>query len=339
MTNPLLDVKNLNVTFKMQGQEIHAVRGIDLTLSPGESLGIVGESGCGKTAMAKALVKFLPLETTQVSGEIWYQNENLVTYSKSKMQGVYGKEIGMIFQDPATSLNPTLTIGTQIIEGYRQHFRNATWHEAKQIAVEMLNKVGIDQALEVMEAYPDALSGGMRQRVMISLALICKPKILLADEPTTALDVTIQLQIIDLLKHLQKEMGMAIILITHDIGLVSQFCDRALVMYAGKIVESAYVAQLFTDPKHPYTQRLLQALPRPDQSTKGILTPIEGTPPNLALPLNYCSFCTRCSKAMNICGIAVPPLFEVGHAHWSACFKHDPRGSVNERDISNNSNI
>lgn len=321
----LLEVKGLNVSFLIRGNPLHAVRGINLSLGKGEFLGIVGESGCGKSAAAKAILRLLPSQATHTSGEVLYQNENLFAYSEGQMRKIRGKEIGIVFQDPGTSLNPTQKIGKQIREGYLHHFPHATLLEGKQAALEMLYKVGMDNPREVMEYYPHMLSGGMRQRVMIALALICGPQILIADEPTTALDVTIQSQILDLLKQLQEETGIAIILITHDMRLVAQYCDRVLVMYAGKIVESGTVHELFSNPSHPYTKRLLEALPRLEQPQINPLVSIEGTPPPLTLPLNYCSFCSRCSEAMNICAMAAPEMYRVGGTQWSACFKHDFR--------------
>ena len=222
-----------------------------------------------------------------------------------------------------TSLNPTLKIGKQVMEGYLRHFPSASQNQAKEIALEMLHKVGIPHPEERFDTYPHTLSGGMRQRAMIALALACKPKILIADEPTTALDVTIQAQILDLLQTLQHEMS--IILITHDMSVVAKMCDRVLVMYAGQIVESASVEQIFAHPQHPYTQRLLAAIPRLNQAKDHPLIPIEGTPPNLSNPLKGCGFCARCPHAMHICAKEQPPLFEVTPDHYSACFKHDKR--------------
>lgn len=318
-----LDVKNLNVTFKTQGQELQAVRGIDFSLFEGETLGIVGESGCGKSTVAKAFLQLLPKKIAEVKGEIWYESKNLMSLSESEMQRMRGKELGMIFQDTASSLNPTLKIGTQIKEGYRKHFPLTSQKEVTEIVYDILNKVGLSQ--EILEAYPYTLSGGMRQRAMIALALICKPKILLADEPTNALDLTIQSRILNFLKQNQKEMKTSILLITHDLGLAAQFCDRVLVMYAGKIIESAPVDTLFQNPQHPYTKGLFQAIPRPHYAQKYSLKPIEGRPPNLTLSINHCSFCNRCPDSMNICAIHSPPLFQTTEFHGCACFKNDPR--------------
>jgi len=327
MTKPLLSIKNLNVSFSTQRQKLHAVRNVNFELHAGETLGIVGESGCGKSATAKALVQLIPRHYADLSGEIWYQDQNLASFSEKQMQKIRGKEIGMIFQDPMTSLNPTMKIGKQIVEGYLRHFPEIPWKSAWAYAIEMLHLVGIPNPDERMNEYPHTLSGGMRQRVMIAIALACKPKLILADEPTTALDVTIQAQILDLMKEIQRKTQTSIVLITHDLSVVAKCCDRVLVMYAGKIVESATVDQLFANPQHPYTQRLLQAIPRLDKCKSEPLIPIEGTPPNLSLPLPGCGFCARCPMAMRICVEQSPPLLHLKDGHYSACFKHDPRMS------------
>ncbi len=321
----LLTIRNLHVKFRTQGLLLHAVRGIDFTLNAGETLGIVGESGCGKSATAKGLIRLNPAHTSELSGEILYEGKNLIHFSEAEMQGVRGKEISMIFQDPMTSLNPTQKIGRQIVEGYLRHFPKTPFPEAKKVAIELLHQVGIGNAEERFECYPHTLSGGMRQRAMIALALACQPKILLADEPTTALDVTIQAQILDLLKSIQKKTQTSILLITHDMSVVARMCDRVLVMYAGQIVESATVDQLFTAPQHPYTRRLLQAIPRLHCPKNEPLLPIEGSPPNLCYPLKGCPFAARCHEAMRICAHNSPPLITVGDAHHSACFLHDER--------------
>ncbi len=323
--NKLLEVEDLHVTFRSQGEQIRAVRGIHFTLYKGEILGIVGESGCGKSAAAKALVKLIPPHTATIEGHVYYEGKDLAAFSEKQMREIRGKEISMIFQDPMTSLNPTLKIGVQIVEGYLRHFPHAPYQTAWKEATEMLHRVGISNPTERMHTYPHTLSGGMRQRVMIALALACKPKALIADEPTTALDVTIQAQILDLMKQISQETQTSMILITHDLSVVAHFCDRVLVMYAGKIVESAPVDQLFAHPRHPYTKRLLQAIPRLDQPKGAPLLPIEGMPPNLSLPLPGCGFCARCPHAMNICTVQSPPLYTLSPGHISACFTHDKR--------------
>jgi len=306
-----IEVKDLEVSI----QNIRAVRNVSFTLYEGEKLGIVGESGCGKTILMKALLQLLPSTATIDSGEIWFQGNNLVTLTEKELQGIRGKEIGMIFQDPMTSLNPTLKIGYQIAEGYRRHFPLISKKEAKERALELLQQVGISEPELRMEQYPHLLSGGIRQRAVIALALASKPSILIADEPTTALDVTVQAQILDLLLQLQQ----SILLITHDLSIVASFCDRVLVMYAGQIVEEATVSELFANPKHPYTKRLLQSIPRIDGQEK-ILHPIAGSPPDLSIPLQGCAFCSRCTEAIDICRTETPPLFG-----GNRCWKNDKR--------------
>jgi oligopeptide transport system ATP-binding protein len=321
----LLTVKNLNVSFPMQKRELHAVRGIDFTLSEEEVIGIVGESGCGKSASAKAVVQLFSSKNVKIEGEVIYKGKNLSDLSSKQMQKVRGKEIGMIFQDPMTSLNPTMKVGEQIIESLRVHFPHLSRAEMRLKGIEMLEKVGIPSPQDRFDSYPHTLSGGLRQRCLIAAALICHPTLLIADEVTTALDVTIQAQILDLLKEIKKEMKMSILLITHDLSIVAQFCDRVLVMYAGKIVEDASVDALFSKPEHPYTQRLLQALPRLDQEKTEKLHAIEGSPPNLSASIKGCSFTPRCTQAMRICAQESPPPYSIGPAHFACCFLHDPR--------------
>ncbi len=318
---PHIEVKNLQVTLQSQGQTIEAVRNVSFTLYEGERLGIVGESGCGKTILMKSLLQLLPSSATINSGEIWYQGNNLVTLTEKELQGIRGKEIGMIFQDPMTSLNPTLKIGYQIAEGLLRHFPLISKKEAKERALELLKQVGIPEPELRLDQYPHLLSGGIRQRAVIALALASKPSILIADEPTTALDVTVQAQILDLLHELQK--GTSTLLITHDLSIVASFCDRVLVMYAGQIVEEASVEELFAHPKHPYTQRLLESIPRIDGKGDK-LHPIAGSPPDLSISLEGCAFCSRCTEAMNICRTETPPLFE-SSGQKTRCWLLDPR--------------
>lgn len=316
-----LEVKDLHVTFQMQNSQLHAVRGIDFFLTEGETVGIVGESGCGKSATAKALIRLHSSLNTRSSGEIWFDEENIAAFSERQMREVRGKGIGMIFQDSAASLNPAMTIGAQLTEGYYKRFIHASKAEARDAACQMLHRVGMPSPETTMASYSHTLSGGMRQRALIAMILICKPKILLADEPTTALDPINQRDILHLLRQQQKETGMSILFITHDMRLVADFCDRVMVMYGGRIVESASAKEIFHTPKHPYTVGLLHAIPK-----KGsFLTAIEGGPPNLSLSLPYCSFCSRCPDAMNICAKSTPPLFQIAESHWNACFKYDPR--------------
>ncbi|MCX6988403.1 MAG: ABC transporter ATP-binding protein [Chlamydiae bacterium] len=322
---PLLSIENLQITFSSHGKKIHAVSGVDFSLCKGETLGIVGESGCGKSATAKAIMCLLPPHSTSLAGKIEYQGQNLLTLPEKQMQAMRGKEIGMIFQDPMTSLNPTLKIGIQIIEGYRKHHPEVSFAAAFDYAIEMLHLVGIsDPAARALE-YPHTLSGGMRQRVMIAIALACKPQILIADEPTTSLDVTIQAQILHLLKEIQKKTATSLILITHDLSVIAGICDRVIVMYAGKIVESAPVNDLFYTPQHPYTQKLIQAIPSISRPRNAPLFSIEGHPPQLYARPAGCSFAPRCDVAMKICMQKTAPTVDISPGHYSCCWLHRKR--------------
>lgn len=321
----ILQVRNLNIAFKTQGQMLHAVRGIDFTLQEGEALGIVGESGCGKSSAAKALLRLLPSDASHVSGELIYKHQNIESAPENRMQKLRGREIAMIFQDPLSFLNPTQKVGVQILEGYFRHFRAASQKEGKNIACQLLQELGFARPEEVMEAYPHTLSGGMRQRILIALALICQPKILLADEPTASLDPSLRVRILSLLKRMQHQSKMGIILITHDMSIAASFCDSILVMYAGKIVEQGDAGAVFCNPQHPYTQMLVKSMPSLDFPKTQTLAVIEGVPPSLNLSLGHCAFCSRCPSAMNICAEASPSFMQHSEKHWSACFKHRKR--------------
>jgi len=328
--NNLLTVKKLRTTLSSQNRKIRAVRNVSFDLKPGETLGIVGESGCGKSIMAKTITRLLPRLTAEVeSGEVLYRGEDLLSKSEAEMRATRGKEISMIFQDPMTSLNPTMKIGKQIAEGYRLHHPKATSEEVYTRVIELLNQVGIPQPEARYNQYPHELSGGMRQRVMIAIAMIAKPHILIADEPTTALDVTIQAQILELLKAIQKKENMSIILITHDFSIVSNFCDRVLVMYAGEIIEVATVDQLFNSPKHPYTRRLLHSIPRLDTPIGKALYTIQGSPPDLASITPGCSFQNRCPNAEERCRREKPPCLSIEEGHFASCFLYK-KGAKNE---------
>lgn len=328
--NTLLKIKDLHTTLSSRSQKIRAVRGVSFELKPGETLGIVGESGCGKSIMAKSITGLLPRLTATIdSGEILYKNQDLLQLSEKKMRSIRGKEISMIFQDPMTSLNPTMKIGRQIGEGYRLHHPKATQEEVYTRVIELLKQVGIPQAEARYNQYPHELSGGMRQRVMIAIAMIAKPHILIADEPTTALDVTIQAQILELLKSIQKKENMSIILITHDFSIVSNFCDRVLVMYAGEIIEQATVDQLFKSPKHPYTRRLLHSIPRLDTPMGKSLYSIHGSPPDLALISPGCSFVKRCPHAETRCQTQKPTCFHIEEGHCASCWLY----AEGEKDV------
>jgi oligopeptide/dipeptide ABC transporter ATP-binding protein len=314
----MIEVKDLKVTIQTQSQKIEAVRGVSFKLNEGEKLGIVGESGCGKTILMKSLLQLLPPTASVDKGAIWYEGKDLVKLREKELQKIRGKEIGMIFQDPMTSLNPTLKVGYQITEGFLRHFPAVTKKEAEAKALELLVQVGVPEPKLRLEQYPHVLSGGLRQRIVIALALAAEPRVLIADEPTTALDVTVQAQILELLQHLQR--GKSTLLITHDLSLIAAFCDRVLVMYAGQIVEEADVEELFARPKHPYTQKLLQSIPRIDGKGEKLL-PIAGSPPDLSQPIQGCAFCPRCVESMHICREEHPPLFE----QKVRCWLMDPR--------------
>lgn len=320
MGDPLLTVENLNVSFSTYLGKIEAVRGISFSISKGETLAIVGESGCGKSVTAQAIMGLIPPTYGKIEqGKILFQGKDLCQLSEKEKESVRGKEIGMIFQDPLTSLNPTMTIGKQLTEGIRKH-EGLSYEQAASHALEILKWVGIPEPQKRMKQYPHELSGGMRQRIMIAIALMCNPKLLIADEPTTALDVTIQAQILQLLKNIQKEKQTSIILITHDLGIVAGMCDRVIVMYGGKILEIGNIRDLFYSPFHPYTQGLLRSIPRLDMDKNKELIPIEGSPPSLLNPPVGCPFVSRCPFAMRICAQKMPPLMELSHDQQTACW-------------------
>lgn len=302
----ILEVKNLKVSFSLYGKKLEAVRGISFSIQEGEIVALVGESGSGKSAAVQALTR---LSTASVEGSAYFEGEDLLKKSERQLREVRGKKIGMIFQDPLSSLNPTMKIGDQIAEGMIYHKLTGK-KEAHAKAVELLHRVGVPDPILRAQQYPHSLSGGMRQRVLIATALACDPKLLIADEPTTALDVTISTQILSLLKSIRKSL----LLITHDLGVVSTVCDRVLVMYAGKIVEEGYVDEVLTSPKHPYTQMLLQAIPRLDRPLADRLVPIDGAPPSIDNPLSGCPFAPRCPYAHDQCKHE-PPL-QNGSACW-----------------------
>ncbi|ASR49896.1 peptide ABC transporter ATP-binding protein [Paenibacillus kribbensis] len=314
----LLEVTNLRTEFKTAAGTIRAVDGVDLSVGQGETLGIVGESGCGKSITSLSIMQLLPKGLGKVAaGEVRFNGENMLEFSERKMRSIRGNEMAMIFQEPMTSLNPVFKIGKQIAESARYH-HGVSKQKAKAMAVEMLTKVGIPRPEKVAVSYPHELSGGMRQRVMIAMAMICNPKLLIADEPTTALDVTIQAQILDLMRELQKSEGTSILMITHDLGVVAEMCDRVVIMYAGQVVEETDVKTLFKDPKHPYTQSLLASLPQLN-SDQERLASIPGQVPNpLDMPKG-CRFAPRCQFAKEICLAEAPELVEVEPGHKSRC--------------------
>jgi oligopeptide transport system ATP-binding protein len=320
----ILEVKDLHVSFHTYAGEVKAVRGVNFHVNRGEAVAIVGESGCGKSVTAQSLMKLIPMPPGQIKqGEIIFNGEDIVQKSSKEMESIRGKEIGMIFQDPMTSLNPTMTIGNQIMEGLIKH-QNMSKAAARERAIELLTTVGIPQPEKRVHQYPHEFSGGMRQRAMIAIALACSPKLLIADEPTTALDVTIQAQILDLMKDLQKKMGTSIILITHDLGVVADMCDRVIVMYAGKVIETGTVDDIFYNPQHPYTKGLLRSVPRLDLNRDEPLMPIFGTPPDLLRPPVGCGFTARCESAMRVCQEYDPQLQEISKTQRAACWLQHP---------------
>jgi oligopeptide/dipeptide ABC transporter ATP-binding protein len=323
----LLSVKDLKVTFKTDDGIVSAVNGLSLSLEAGETLGIVGESGSGKSVTALSIMRLIAMPPGRIdSGSIEFNGQDLLKVGEAQMRQIRGNKISMIFQDPMTSLNPVLTVGDQIAEAIMLH-QHKNKHEALKRAIEMLKIVRIPEAEKRIHNYPHQFSGGMRQRVMIAMALACDPQLLIADEPTTALDVTIQAQILDLMRDLQKRLNSAIIMITHDLGVVAEVCERVLVMYAGNLVEYGTVDQIFRDPKHPYTLGLLQSLPRLDEADRKRLVPIEGQPPNLLHLPAGCSFAARCRYAIEVCPTQPPPLIDFGEGHVARCvlYKEDSK--------------
>ncbi|MFD2044440.1 ABC transporter ATP-binding protein [Ornithinibacillus salinisoli] len=321
----ILEVKDLHVTFTTYGGTIQAVRGVDFHLNKGETLAIVGESGCGKSVTSNAIMRLIPNPPGKINaGKILFKGKDLTSVSEKKMRSIRGVDISMIFQDPMTALNPTLTIGTQLMEGLRQH-QNVSGAKAKQKALEMMDLVGISNPEERLKQYPHQFSGGMRQRIVIAIALICEPELLIADEPTTALDVTIQAQILELFEKIQEVTGVSIILITHDLGVVAKIADRIAVMYAGKIIETGTKRDIFYEQQHPYTKGLLKSVPRLDvQGEK--LNPIDGTPPDLFSPPKGCPFAPRCPLVMEVCNKIYPDATQLNDSHQVYCWLQDERG-------------
>ncbi|HYF84551.1 MAG TPA: ABC transporter ATP-binding protein [Clostridia bacterium] len=329
----LLELKDLEVSFDTYAGEVKAVRGVSFHLDKGEAIAIVGESGCGKSVTAQSIMRLIPSPPGRVkNGSIMFNDKEILKLSEREMQVIRGSEIGMIFQDPMTSLNPTMSIGKQIMEGLIKH-RHLSKSQANEEALKMLKLVNIPNAERRMKQYPHEFSGGMRQRAMIAIALACNPKLLIADEPTTALDVTIQAQIIDLMQDLQKELNTAIILITHDLGVVADMAQRILVMYAGKIIESGTLDDIFYRPHHPYTWGLLKSVPRLDAKQKENLMPIDGTPPDLFAPPVGCGFAARCEYCMSICKEMQPEFLQVADGHHSACWLSHPNAPKVERPV------
>lgn len=314
----LLEVKDLHTSFFTDSGEVKAVNGVSFTLKPGEIMGIVGESGSGKSVTAYSIMQILAETGRITEGHVLYRGEDLATFDNKKMAGFRGKCCSIIFQDPMTSLNPVFTVGSQIMEAIRLH-TNKSKSEVKARAIEMLELVGVNEPAKRINQYPHELSGGMRQRVMIAMALACEPDILIADEPTTALDVTIQAQILELMQDLQKRLGMAIIMVTHDLGVIADMCDKIVVMYGGSICERGTADDIFYDARHEYTKGLLRSIPNVNNS-KERLIPISGTPINLLNMPKGCAFCSRCENAMKICLEQKPEEMEISATHKASCW-------------------
>ncbi|HEX7592654.1 MAG TPA: ABC transporter ATP-binding protein [Anaerolineae bacterium] len=316
----LLEVKDLKTEFHTQDGIVHAVNGVSFTVDEGETLGLVGESGCGKSVSVLSIMRLIPVPPGKISnGQVLFQGRDLLQVDDEEIRSVRGNKIAMVFQDPMTSLNPVLTIGTQIGEALELHL-GMTKEQARKRSVDLLEMVGIPEAEGRLDDYPHQFSGGMRQRVMIAMGLSCSPQLLIADEPTTALDVTIQAQIIDIVKRLKRELGMAIIWITHDLGVIAGLADRINVMYAGFIIETAQVKELFANPVHPYTLGLLASIPRLDEIRKAKLTPIEGLPPDLIQMPKGCPFYDRCRFRTDKCAQENPVLELAAVRHSVACW-------------------
>jgi oligopeptide transport system ATP-binding protein len=318
---PLLDVRDLRTRFHTDRGVVHAVDGVSFTLEAGEALAVVGESGSGKTVSALSVMGLIPDPPGRIeAGEVLLNGRDLLELSDDEMRKIRGREVAMIFQDPMTSLNPVLTVGRQLTEGMEHHL-GVGRREATDRAVEMLTLVGIPNARERLSHHPHQFSGGQRQRLMIGMALACSPSLLIADEPTTALDVTIQAQIVALVKDLQRQLGMAILWITHDLAVVAGLVDRVVVMYAGHVVEEAPVDRLFEYPRHPYTMGLLRSMPDPRERAQDRLASIEGAPPDVLEAFTHCPFVDRCTHAVGRCSEERPPLMEVEGGHTSACWQ------------------
>lgn len=315
----LLEVKNLKVSFFTPAGEVKAVGGIDYNLKYNEVMGIVGESGSGKSVEAYTIMGLLQSPGKVLDGEILFEGENILDYSDKEMEDFRGNKASIIFQNPMTCLNPVYTVGNQLMEAVLSH-KNISKEDARKKAIEMLELVGISNPEKRLEMYPHELSGGMRQRIMIGMGLICEPRLLIADEPTTALDVTIQAQILELMKNIQKKTKMSIIFITHNLGVVAKICDRVSVMYAGKIIEQGTVDDIFYKASHPYTYGLMKSLPRIDTNVHERLKSIEGTPVDMLDPPKGCGFASRCEHCMKICLREDPPEIAIDKDHWLKCW-------------------
>ncbi len=323
--NNILEVKNLRVSFHTYAGEVKAVRGVSFELETGKALAVVGESGCGKSVTAKSIMGLIKAPTGEIKegSEIYYNHENILNYSKKQWQAYKGGECAIVFQDALASLNPTMRVGKQIMENLMIH-EHMGKNEAKKEAIDMLRLVGIPEPEKRVNQYPHQFSGGMRQRVMIAIAFACDPKLLICDEPTTALDVTIQNQILDIIKDLQKTHNTSVIMITHDLGVVANIAQDIAVMYSGVIVEKGNSRDIFYRPRHPYTWALIDSVPRLDLENKKELASIPGIPPDLLNPPKGCPFCTRCKYCMPICKEQMPEVTDFGNGHTAACWLHHP---------------
>ena len=336
MSETLLRVSGLKTYFYTASGVSKAVDGVSFELNRGEVLGIVGESGSGKSVTSNSIIRLLPPQTGRiVAGEMLFEDRDIMKMSHKELLEFRGKEIATIFQDPMTSLDPVFKIGKQMVEMICAH-QKISKQEARKMAIDALNRVGIPEPEKRMESYPYELSGGMCQRVIIAMAVCCKPKFIIADEPTTALDVTVQAQVLDLLKDLQKEMNTSILLITHNLGVVWEMCDKVMVMYAGNTVESADTKELYANPMHPYTWGLLDSIPRLSDQTKGELRTIPGTPPDLRLTGQCCNFYNRCPYVTDECRQSVPPLVEVKPGHFVACHRQNGQNHLTREEVTNN---
>lgn len=327
---PMLQVKNLHTSFFTDAGEVRAVNGISYNLDAGKVLGIVGESGSGKSVSAYSILRILTDTGRVTEGEVLFKGENILEYTEQQMQKFRGSRISIIFQDPMTCLNPTFTIGNQLMEAILLH-TDRNKKEAEERAIEMLRLVGISEPEKRMKQYPFEHSGGMRQRVMIAMALACEPDILIADEPTTALDVTIQAQILDLIQDLQKQMGMAVIMITHDLGVIADMCDEIIVMYGGKVCERGTTDEIFYNPRHEYTKGLIRSIPRISEKHERLI-PIPGSPVDLLNLPKGCAFASRCDRAMKICLEQPPEEVRVNDSHIAACWNNVKRMMEEAKD-------
>ncbi|MED1722926.1 ABC transporter ATP-binding protein [Brevibacillus parabrevis] len=328
----LLQVENLKTTFHIDAGQVQAVRGISFHVEKGESIGIVGESGSGKSVSMLSLLKLLPDNATLTADNILFDGAQMVNTSQKAMRKMLGRDIGMIFQDPMTSLNPLFTIGEQIIEPLRIH-QKLSKEAARQRAIEILRMVEIPSPEKRLKQYPHEFSGGMRQRVMIAIALSCSPKLLIADEPTTALDVTIQAQILDLMRDLKDKLNVSIVMITHDLGVIANMCNRIIVMYGGTIVEQGTTREIFYKPRHPYTWGLLRSIPQFTEGEKKKLLSIPGSPPDLLRPPAGCAFTSRCPYAMKVCEKQPPQSVALSETHQAACWLMHPKAANHMREV------